>query len=81
MDRKACHELNFERPPCLRSAEWHSAVSQVGNLRGFSGLPGAPNSNRGPADCQSATRQIDNLRYPKATRPADTESKLHPSHS
>jgi len=81
MDRKACHELNFERLARIRSAEWHSAVSQVGNLCGFSGLLGVPVSNCCLADCQSAIRHIDNLHYPKATRPADTESTLHPSRS
>ncbi len=82
MSRPDWQDLVAERrPPRGRSAEWHSAVSQVGNLRGFSGLLGAPDSNRGRADCQSAIRQIDNLRYPKATRPAGTESTLPPSRS
>jgi ABC-type glycerol-3-phosphate transport system permease component len=66
----------FERLARGRSAEWHSAVSQVGNLRGFSGLRGVPISNRCRADCQSAIQQIDNLRYPMATRPAGTESTI-----
>jgi hypothetical protein len=38
--------------PCRKrsSADWQSAVKQVGNLRAF-------------ADRQSAVQQIDNLRY------------------
>jgi ABC-type glycerol-3-phosphate transport system permease component len=66
----------FERLPRSCSAEWHSAVSQVGNLRGFSGLLGVPISNRCRADCQSAIQQIDNLRYLKATRPAGAEPTI-----
>jgi ABC-type glycerol-3-phosphate transport system permease component len=64
----------FERLPRGRSAEWHSAVSQVGNLRRAKLATGAPIAFRRRADCQSATQQNDNLRYPKATQPAATSN-------
>ena len=66
----------FERLARCRSAEWHSAVSQVGNLRRVKLAMGAPIAFRRPTDCQSAIQQIDNLRYLKATRPAGAESTL-----
>jgi hypothetical protein len=51
----------------IRSAEWHSAVSQVGNLRVAPPLSGTPVSLRRSADCQSAIQQIHNLRYDRAS--------------
>jgi hypothetical protein len=49
-----------------RSADWQSAVSQVGNLRlGVSSLGLHSSWNHGVvlADCQSAIQQVNNLRY------------------
>jgi hypothetical protein len=51
-----------------RSADWQSAVSRIGNPPGVS-LRRAPETFsravpcRLPADCQSATQQVANLRY------------------
>ena len=45
-----------------RSAELHSAVSQVCNLRGVEVTRAFLMFQR-PADCKSATRQIEDLRY------------------
>jgi hypothetical protein len=42
-----------------RSADWQSAVSRIGN-------PQPLQWYRRPADCQSAARQINNLRYQRA---------------
>jgi hypothetical protein len=46
----------------ISSADWQSAVSQVGNLR-VSPRGDAVGRVPPPADCQSAIQQIDNLRY------------------
>ena len=55
--------------PWLRSdhpsgADWQSVpLSGIASLRGVPALLGAPISFRCPADCESAIRQITNLRY------------------
>ena len=62
---------------CLRwgSAEWHSAVSRIGNPQGVAWKPKRRMKlqpvrwSQRPADCQSAKQQVDNLRYLSA----DTE--------
>ena len=54
------------------SAELHSAVSQISNLRGVRRFGARRNFTR-PADYKSAIQQIENLRYFIATFPALTE--------
>ena len=47
---------------CTRSAEFHSAVSQICNLRSVGQFGTSPHLRR-PADCKSAIRQSETLRY------------------
>ena len=61
-------------PNC--SAELHSAVPQVCNLRSV-GVKGAPSVFQRPADCESATQQIKNLRYSRAM-PAPASNPSQP---
>ena len=45
-----------------RSAEFHSAVSQICNLRSVAQFDASQHFRR-PADCKSAIRQSETLRY------------------
>ena len=49
-------QLNERNAPALRSADWQSAVSRIGN-------PQTSPARSRPADCQSATQQTTSLRY------------------
>ena len=51
-----------------RSAELHSAVSQICNLQGVK-IFQRPLDGARPAECNSAIRQIENLRYVAGASP------------